>query len=233
MKWLKALAIVLVVLIVGSATGLIFLAKTNSKNEGNIEGTGFIKKEVFGLRGDRFDVDDYGNFYFAVNGPLIQYVSIYDNKGKYKCSLKVFTSGSIRVRIDDENNILVGFLREREIAHYTSDGVLKNIEEDVSPFFWDEFHYTEKIRERNDTIYKYRSGRIIKEANGIQSIVFNVPTWQRWYGAFELILIFSCIAMFFRIGVPQWIKAYKDMIVDIERKKKEKEEYKIKANKEE
>lgn len=67
----------------------------------------------------------------------------------------------------------------------------------------------EEVRERNGIRYINNNGTITKVENGVETVVFTVPAWQRWYRAFKLILILSCVAMFLRIAIPLWVKAYK------------------------
>lgn len=102
MKWMKVLTIILVLLIVGFATVLIMMTNTYSKNEGSIEGTGFIIQELYGVGGTSYDVDNEGNIYFAVDISNGKGIVVYDSNGVYKYTLPVKVWGGIRVRIDDK-----------------------------------------------------------------------------------------------------------------------------------
>lgn len=234
MKWLKFLTIALVLLYVGSATVLIVLSSVNSKYKGEIEGTEFIIQEYFGAGNNRYDVDDYGNIYFAGFKGSYGFVLVYDSNGEYLYTIKIPTSGSVGVIIDDENNILVYVTRQHKIIHYSNDGTLDYIEENVPNGYIDFLpSSSDRTRTRDGINYTNKNRTIIREENGVETIVFTVPVWQKWYRAFKLTLIFSGIGLFFRIGIPLWAKRSKEMkkTSKTEREGGKKEKLKGKDNK--
>lgn len=213
MKWLRVLTILLVLLIVGSATVLIVLTSTYSKNEGSVEGTGFIIQELYGVGGISYDVDDEGNIYFAVTSPRNNGIVIYNNNGHYMYTLPIQTMGALGVRIDEYNNILVYVIRKDLVFQYDNKGRETKTIDDSNyslrkDFFWPD---NKNVRERNGIRYINSNGTITKEDNGVETIVFRVPVWQRWYSAFKLTLIFSCIGLFLRLFIPKWVKSYRDV----------------------
>jgi len=212
MKWLRILTIILIVLIIVSITVSIVLANIYSSNNGSIEGTGFIIQEYNGAGGISFDVDDNGNIYFAIDISNGRGITVYDNKGNYKYTLPVYSSGGIRVKIDEDNNILVYFIRGNSITEYNNKGIEMATINDKDYSLLDEFpdFPDQNVRERNGIHYINNHGTITKEENGVKTVVFTVPVWQRWYRAFKLILILSCVAMFIRVFISLSIKAHRD-----------------------
>jgi type II secretory pathway component PulF len=97
------------------------------------------------------------------------------------------------------------------------------IEEDVPYSRQRDFlHYTgDSTRLRNGISYINKNRTITRIENDKETIVFTVPVWQRWFRAFKLILIFSCIGLFLRIGIPLWVKEFRKMNKNIQRIKKE------------
>jgi len=208
MKWLKLVTIILLVLIVISIAITVILTQIYSSNKGSIEGTGFVIKESDGAGAITFDVDDYGNLYFAV---MYAGIVIYDNDGEYKYTLPIQTIGGIGVIIDDGNNILVCNIRDKSITSYNSMGIYVSKEVGIDYEQQSKFFYTvdQNIRERNGIRYINVDGTVIKEKDGVKTVVFTIPTWQKWYRAFKLVLILSIVALFLRIAIPLWVKAFK------------------------
>lgn len=212
MKWLKVVTIILVVLIVTTMAATISLTQVFSRYKGVIEGTGFINQELNRVGVVRYDVDDDGNIYFATTSMSGDGIVIYNDKGDYKYTLPIETLGALGVKIDEDNNILVYIIRQNLIVQYNNMGTKIKTIEDVghsrrSSFFWPE---NRDVRERNGVRYMNTNGTIIKEENGVKTVVFTTPVWQRWKSVLTLILVLSCVALFFRIAVPLWIKAYRD-----------------------
>lgn len=211
MKLLRIATIVLIILIVTTMTTTIILTQKYSSYEGKIEGTGFVDQELWRVGGVRFDVDDDGNIYFAVYTPSDDGIVIYNKEGDYIYTLPIEASGAISVKIDEDNNILVYNTRKDIVTKYDQKGfqITKVQAEDHSlgnSFPW---LSTDNVRERNDIKYFNTDGTIIKEENGMKTVVFTVPTWQRWNSALSLIMILSIVALFLRIAISLWIKAYK------------------------
>ena len=209
MKWLKIITIILIFFIAGSITATVILAQTYSSNMGSIEGTGFIIRELNGAGGVRFDVDDDGNIYFAVTSPTEDGIVIYNDQGDYMYTLPTRASGSLGVKIDAGNNILAYDVRARTVTYYNEIGIKINTVQDVNYSLGNTFPWrgSENVRERNGIRYVNTNGTITKVEDGVETVVFTIPIWQRWYRAFKLIMILSIVALFLRIAIPQWIKA--------------------------
>lgn len=204
MKYIKWFTIVLIAIIIVSIIMLI-IANTFSKFEGSVEGTGFVKQEFFGAGGYHYDADDYGNIYFAI---LTKGVVIYDDLGEYKYTLKKPSSGALSIKIDTQNNILIYDVRENIIYHYNNKGFLIYTEDNIDPVIRNEMVRPIVKVTRDNIEYIRKNHTIIKEENGVETVVFKVPIWQRWYRAFKLILIFSSLALFLRLGIKAWLKTY-------------------------
>lgn len=209
MKLLRIATIVLIILIVTTMTTTIILTQKYGSIKGEIKDTGFVIQEFSGVGGDRFDVDDYGNIYFAIMTLEEKGIVIYNYRGDYKYTLPFRSGGGIGARIDNENNILICDARDNAITFYNSKGYYVKTENNIEYKKRMEFFNAGNVRERNGIRYINKGGTIIKEENGIESVVFTVPIWQRWNGMCSLIMILSVVALFLRIAIPLWIKAYK------------------------
>lgn len=211
MKWLRVLTAILIVLIVVSLTMTIILTQHYESYKGAIKGTGFVYQEFAGAGGISYDIDDFGNIYFAIETTQGRGVTVYNNQGKYIYTLPKITSGGIRVKIDKDNSILVYDIREELIYVYNEKGIVIKVIDDHSQLLRGGFpdSYNQNIRERNGIRYININGTITKEENGFKTVVFTVPGWQTWNGACSLVMILSIVALFFRIAVPLWIKAIK------------------------
>jgi hypothetical protein len=212
MKWLRRLTILIIVIIVTSITSTITLSNVYSAYKGNVEGTGFVVQELDGSGGVKFDVDDHGKLYFAVDDATEKAITIYDEKGKYLYSLPIYSGGEIGVEIDSDNNILVCDARKESIDIYNNQGMYISTISNIGYLQEKEFYpyYNENKRERNGILYINLNGNIIKCENGIQTVVFTIPTWQKWHRAASTIMVLSIVALFLRIAIPLWIKAYKE-----------------------
>ena len=212
MKLFKILSIVvLVLLIITSIVILSLLANQYSSNRGEVEGTGFVLQELHGSGDVRYDVDDEGNIYFAVISP-IHGIVIYNNQGEYKYTLPILAAGDLSLKTDEDNNILVYDVRARDITYYDKKGFQFKVVQDEDYSLEGTFPWrgNENVRERNGIRYVNNNGTITKYEDGVESVVFTVPIWQQWYKAFFLIMVLSCVALFLRITVPIWMKAYRD-----------------------
>ncbi len=211
MKWLKTVTIVLIVFIAGSITVTVVLANKFSINKGSIKGTGFIIQELNGAGNNNFDVDDSGNIYFPIITPIDNGIVVYDNNGDYLYTLPILAGGGIGVKIDENNNILVYNFRKKLITQYNNKGIKINTINDEDYSLRADYTWTanQNFRERNDICYINNNGTITKEEEGEETVVFTIPIWQRWYRAFKLIMILSIIALFLRVAIPLWTKAYK------------------------
>ncbi len=212
MKWLRLLTILIIVIIVTSITSTVTLSNVYSAYKGNVESTGFVIKEFDGSGGVKFDVDDDGKLYFAVDDATEKAITIYDKKGIYLYSLQIHSGGEIGVKIDDDNNILVCYARKESIDIYNNQGIYIKTISDIGYLQEKEFfpYYNENKRERNGIVYINSKGTITKIENGIETVVFTIPTWQKWHRAASTIMVLSIVALFLRIAIPLWIKAYKE-----------------------
>lgn len=213
MKSIRMISIILlVILIVASSCVTSLFDKEYSSNKGSIDGTGFVIQELDGAGGVEFDVDDNGNIYFPVTSPTKNGIVIYNNKGEYKYTLPIKTIGGLGVKIDEENSILVYDVRANTIKYYNQSGIKINETQEDDYSFGDSLPRlgSENVRERNGIRYVNINGTITKEENGIETIVFTIPLWQRWNRAFSTILILSIVAFFLLIAIPLWAKALKE-----------------------
>jgi hypothetical protein len=202
----------IIVIVVTSITSTTTLSNVYSAYKGNVEGTGFVVQELDGSGTTRFDIDDLGNVYFAASDSSKKGITVYDNSGMYLYTLPIRAGGAIRVKIDDANNILVYNVRGNEILQYNSMGIETNTIDDSDNSLRSSFSWlsSDNVRERNGIKYINLNGNIIKSENGIQTVVFTIPTWQKWHRAASTIMVLSIVALFLRIAIPLWIKAYKE-----------------------
>jgi hypothetical protein len=212
MKWLRLLTILIIVIIVTSITSTITLSNVYSAYKGNVEGTGFVVQELDGSGTTRFDIDDLGNIYFAVNDSSKKGITVYNNAGMYLYTLPIRAGGAICVKIDDANNILVYNVKGNEILQYNSMGIETNTIDDSDYSLRNSFSWlsSDNVRERNGIKYINLNGNIIKSENGTETVVFTIPTWQKWHRAASTIMVLSIVALFLRIAISLWIKAYKE-----------------------
>lgn len=212
MKWLKVLTITIIVIIVASIAATITLSNIFSTNKGSVEGTGFSIQELDGSGGVEYDIDDNGNIYFAVDDATKKGITIYSATGKYKNTLLIKSSGAIGVKIDIDNNILVCDARQDSIDIYNNQGIYISTISDISYSQRKEFfpYFNDNVRERNGITYINNKGTITKVENDIDTVVFIIPTWQRWHRAVSTTMVLSIVALFLRISIPLWIKAFKE-----------------------
>jgi hypothetical protein len=211
MNWLRVVSMIIFALIVISIIVFSILACVHSSNKGSVQGTGFIIQELNGAGGVRYDVDDDGNIYFAVTSVIGNGILVYNEKGDYMYTLPIRTVGGLMVKIDEDNNILVYDVRQELVKQYNSLGIRTDTIQDEDHSLEDTFPSlgNQNVRERNGIRFINNSGTITKVENGVETVVFTVPAWQRWFRASKVTLILSCVAMFLRLAIPLWIKAYK------------------------
>lgn len=210
---LKRARLIVLSIIIISATILIIMGNTFAKYKGPIEGTGFINQEFPFVGGVKYDVDSEDNVYFAVSSFYYSGIVVYDSNGNYKYTLP--HSGQLGVKIEG-NNIVVGENKKDIITGYSLKGIklyeipFENYARDKS-FLWKS---DSEVYKRNIT-YRNNNGTIIKEEGDKQTVIFTLPPWQRWYYAINLIFGISVALLIILLIVPKVIKGAKGEDEDI------------------
>ena len=216
MKGIKLLRMIFGILIAISISIMVILNNTLGAYRVPVEGTGFVYQEMAGAGGWEYDVDDDGNIYFAITTSGQDGISVYSPVGEYMYTLPYNGNGEIYVRIDEENNILIFEPKTKAVTKFNGQGIyIKRIYDN---FTWGSnniFHLPTiasppTIRMRNGAEYTNIWSRIIRTDDDEAQIVFKVPLWHKVVRAAKIILALSCVAMFLSIGIPLWIKAYKE-----------------------
>lgn len=195
---------------------IILFAIIFMREEGSIEGTGFVYREIAGAGSNEYDVDDQGNIYFAINTSGILTgggITVYDSQGKYKYTLNYNSSGGgkIYVNIDGDNNINIYDLRADKIITFNSLGEYLSTQMIERSNVSDEYHMdNSSVRKRNGILYKNCRGVITAEKDGKVSVVFTIPFWQRCFAVLDVVAMISFVSLLLSWIIPKIYQTFKE-----------------------
>ena len=191
-----------VIAIVSIELGNIY--NTYSAYRGEVQGTGFIYKEMPGAGSASYDVDSQGKIYFAINNQSFQSIAIYGSGGDYLYTLRIDPgAGTHFVKIDDQDNIMVYEGKQDVVNVYNQSGILiKTINAPGNNMTTDFLNSDIPKREKpNGIVYENVDGRITKTENGVTTTVFTVPEWQREASLYNVLLVILILALAVLIGI--------------------------------